>query len=72
MPISSKILIRAPLNIRHHAGTKPPETLTESGAISGVHECGLNVYKGTPFVAPPVGDSRWRPSRTCCILDWHA
>src|SRR5271165_5089295 len=35
--------------------------LTESGAISGVREAGLNVYKGVPFAAPPLGDLRWRP-----------
>src|ERR1700723_3576258 len=35
--------------------------ITESGVISGVHESGLNVYKGVPFVAPPVRDLRWRP-----------
>ena len=34
---------------------------TESGAISGVRESGLRIYKGVPFAAPPVGDLRWRP-----------
>jgi len=34
---------------------------TESGAISGVSESGLRVYKGVPFAAPPIGDLRWRP-----------
>jgi len=35
--------------------------VTESGAISGLRENGLEVYKGIPFAAPPVGDLRWRP-----------
>jgi para-nitrobenzyl esterase len=35
--------------------------LTESGAIFGVAENGLSVYKGVPFAAPPIGDLRWRP-----------
>ena len=34
---------------------------TESGAISGVRNEGLVVYKGVPFATPPVGDLRWRP-----------
>src|SRR5579864_4843306 len=35
--------------------------LTDSGVISGMRESGLDIYKGVPFAAPPVGDSRWRP-----------
>ena len=34
---------------------------TESGAISGMRERGLNLYHGVPFAAAPVGDLRWRP-----------
>jgi len=37
------------------------QVLTESGAISGLRESGLSIYKGVPFAAPPVGDLRWRP-----------
>ena len=37
------------------------QVLTESGTISGTRVNGLNVYKGIPFAAPPVGDLRWRP-----------
>jgi para-nitrobenzyl esterase len=33
---------------------------TESGALSGVRELGLTVYKGVPFAAPPLGNLRWR------------
>jgi len=36
------------------------QVLTESGAISGVRENGLSVFKGVAFAAPPVGDLRWR------------
>jgi para-nitrobenzyl esterase len=35
--------------------------VTKSGALSGVREDGLSVYKGVPFAAPPLGGLRWRP-----------
>jgi para-nitrobenzyl esterase len=36
----------------------------DSGNISGTSENGLQVYRGIPFAAPPVGDLRWKPPAT--------
>src|SRR5580693_3645345 len=66
MTISSKFLIRGLLLVVAPATSavalaQSPRALTESGTIAGVRESGLNIYKGVPFAAPPVGDLRWRP-----------
>ncbi len=34
---------------------------TDAGLIQGLEEAGLQVFKGVPFAAPPVGPLRWRP-----------
>jgi para-nitrobenzyl esterase len=37
-----------------------PVIKIKSGAISGIEENGLIVFKGIPFAAPPVGGLRWK------------
>ncbi|HTS15959.1 MAG TPA: carboxylesterase family protein [Verrucomicrobiae bacterium] len=34
---------------------------TDGGLVSGIRANGLDVYKGVPFAAPPIGALRWRP-----------
>ncbi|MGA2780027.1 MAG: carboxylesterase family protein [Steroidobacteraceae bacterium] len=39
----------------------PPIVVTDAGAISGISERGLAIFKGVPYAAAPVGELRWRP-----------
>ncbi len=40
----------------------------EGGLVEGTVEGGLNVYKGIPFAAPPVGDLRWKAPQA--VVPW--
>ena len=37
-----------------------PVVKINSGAISGIEKNGINIFKGIPFAAPPVGNLRWK------------
>ena len=39
----------------------PPTVTIDSGALAGSDESGIDVYKGIPYAAPPVGAMRWMP-----------
>lgn len=41
----------------------------EGGLVEGTVEDGLNVYKGIPFAAPPVGDLRWKAPQA--VVPWE-
>ena len=55
------LLVTALLAMSCFSIAQSPMVRTDSGAISGVREGGLNIYRGVPFAAPPVGELRWRP-----------
>ncbi len=37
-----------------------PQVKTNDGILEGVNESGINIFRGVPFAAPPVGDLRWK------------
>ncbi|BBC72447.1 carboxylesterase [Altererythrobacter sp. B11] len=42
------------------ASASAQEATTETGRVAGATEDGVEMWKGIPFAAPPVGDLRWR------------
>ncbi len=40
-----------------------PEVKVKGGALRGLHESGIAVFRGIPFAAPPVGADRFRAPR---------
>ena len=44
----------------------------EGGAISGVVDRGVRVFKGIPYAAPPVGQLRWKPPQPVIAVERHA
>ena len=37
-----------------------PIVKTNAGLVSGTEKNGIQIFKGIPFAAPPVGDLRWK------------
>jgi len=51
------------------AWADPPKATIETGTLVGAGDGSVDVYKGIPYAAPPVGALRWEPP--AAPASWH-
>ena len=60
------LLLILPLTLTAQA----PQVQTASGVVEGYRSNGLDIFKGIPFAAPPVGELRWKAPQP--VAPWNA
>jgi len=59
--LAGNLLLLAPQRVvAAEPSSSPLVVATRSGTLQGRAEKGLNVFRGVPFAAPPLGPLRWR------------
>jgi para-nitrobenzyl esterase len=48
------------ISIASFTQTTAPVVKTDAGLVSGITDDNINIFKGIPFAAPPVGELRWK------------
>src|SRR3990167_2552098 len=51
----------APAASGNEASADRPVVTVEQGKLAGSREGAINVYRGIPYAAAPIGDLRWKP-----------
>ena len=58
-----------PMTPTVESSANAPRVKIASGELEGVRENNLNVFKGIPYAAPPIGELRWREPQA--ITAWN-
>jgi para-nitrobenzyl esterase len=56
------------LIVIHPAEAQVPVVKTLNGSVSGSSQGEINIFKGIPFAAPPVGELRWKEPQA--VTNW--